>query len=207
MDMQVGRVLKAISNAKIANNTIVVFTSDNGGERFSDTWPFTGKKTELLEGGLRIPALALWPGHIHAGSTTDQVGISMDWMPTFLAAAGTAPDPAFPPDGLNLLPQLTQGAALAPRRLYWRYHYNSQRAFRDGNMKYLRIADNEFLFNVADDPLERANLKDRQPEVFSQMVRDYAEWNATMLPERDDIGSGPLGYADELADHFGVQRK
>jgi len=207
MDMQVGRVLKALADGKMANNTMVVFTSDNGGERFSDTWPFTGKKSDLLEGGLRIPALVRWPGHIRAGSTTEQVGITMDWMPTFLAAAGAVPDPAFPPDGMNLLPQLTQGAAPVPRRLYWRYHYNSQRAVRDGDMKYLRIAGNEFLFNVAADPLERANLKERQPDVFKRMVQAYEEWNATMLPDRDDIRSGPLGYADELADHVGVQRK
>ena len=207
MDMQVGRVLKALADGKMANNTMVVFTSDNGGERFSDTWPFTGKKSDLLEGGLRIPALVRWPGHIRAGSTTEQVGITMDWMPTFLAAAGAVPDPAFPPDGMNLLPQLTQGAAPVPRRLYWRYHYNSQRALRDGDMKYLRIAGNEFLFNVAADPLERANLKERQPDVFKRMVQAYEEWNATMLPDRDDISSRPLGYADELADHVGVQRK
>ncbi len=112
MDMQVGRVLKALSDGKIANNTIVVFTSDNGGERFSDTWPFTGKKSDLLEGGLRIPALVRWPGRMRAGSTTDQVAITMDWLPTLLAAAGTAPDPAFSPDGINLLPQLAHGAAL-----------------------------------------------------------------------------------------------
>lgn len=207
MDVQVGRVLKALADGKIANNTIVVFTSDNGGERFADTWPFSGKKTELLEGGLRIPALARWPGHIRAGSITDQVAITMDWMPTFLAAAGTSPDPAFPPDGMNLLPQVAQGAASIPRGLYWRYHFNAQRASRDGDMKYLRIAGNEFLFNVADDPLERADLKQRQPEVFKRMAQAYDEWNATMLPDVNDISSGPLGYADELADHFGVQRK
>jgi arylsulfatase A-like enzyme len=206
MDLQVGRVLKALDANRIAGNTIVVFTSDNGGERFSDTWPFTGKKEELLEGGLRIPALVRWPGHIRAGSTTAQVAVSMDWMPTFLAAAGAAPDPAFPPDGMNLLPQLTAGAAPVSRRLYWRYHFNAQRALRDGDMKYLRIAGNEFLFNVADDPLERANLKERQPDVFKKMAQAYAEWNATMLPEIDGVNTGPLGFADELADHFGVQR-
>jgi arylsulfatase A-like enzyme len=207
MDVQVGRVLKALADSRIANNTIVVFTSDNGGERFADTWPFSGKKTELLEGGLRIPALVRWPGHIRAGSTTDQIAITMDWMPTFLAAAASAPDPAFPLDGMNLLPQLAQGAASVSRRLYWRYHFNSQRALRDGNMKYLKIASNEFLFDVADDPLERANLKDRQPDVFRRMQQAYEEWNATMLPDVNDVSSGPLGYADELADHFGVRRK
>ena len=70
MDAQVGRVLQTLASSGIADNTIVIFTSDNGGERFADTWPFTGKKTELLEGGLRIPALVRWPGHIKAGSTT-----------------------------------------------------------------------------------------------------------------------------------------
>lgn len=78
---------------------------------------------------------------------------------------------------------------------------------RDRDMKYLKIADNEFLFHVVEDPLERANLKERQPEVFKRMVQSWDEWNSTMLPDRDDVRSGPLGYADELADHFGVQRR
>ncbi len=78
---------------------------------------------------------------------------------------------------------------------------------RDGDMKYLRIAENEFLFNVADDPLERANLKQRDAEVFERMQQAWEEWNMTMLPDRNDVRSGPLGYADELADHYGVKRK
>ncbi len=102
LDLQVGRVLDALDTAGIANNTIVIFTSDNGGERFSDTWPFTGKKTDLLEGGLRIPALVRWPGHIRPGTTTQQVAISMDWVPTLLAAAGAKADPAYPLDGMSL---------------------------------------------------------------------------------------------------------
>ena len=88
-------------------NTIIVFTSDNGGERFADTWPFTGRKTELLEGGLRIPSIVHWPAKIRSGRTTEQVSISMDWFPTLLAAAGTSADPDYPTDGLNLLPMLT----------------------------------------------------------------------------------------------------
>jgi arylsulfatase A-like enzyme len=201
MDAQVGRVLQTLAGSGIAGNTIVIFTSDNGGERFADTWPFTGKKTELLEGGLRIPALVRWPGHIQAGSSTQQVAISMDWLPTLLAAAGGRPDPAYPPDGMSLLPALTQNAAPVSRKLYWRYNQKSQHAMRDGDMKYLKIRENTFLFNVVDDPLERANLRDRQPEVYRRMMQDYENWNATMLPEEPRPNGGFT--ADQLADHFG----
>ena len=97
MDLQIGRVLQALDANGVAENTIVIFTSDNGGERYADTWPFTGRKSELLEGGLRIPAVIRWPGHIPPGSASEQVMIGMDWLPTLAAAAGTVPDPAFLP--------------------------------------------------------------------------------------------------------------
>jgi arylsulfatase A-like enzyme len=203
MDLQIGKVLETLRTAGVADNTIVVFTSDNGGERFADTWPFTGKKTELLEGGLRIPAIIRWTGRIRPGSTTSQVAISMDWMPTLLAAAGGAPDPAWPPDGMNLLPVLVQNAAPAPRKLFWRYKSNAQRAMRDGDMKWLRIRDNTFLFNVVNDPLERANLKDRQPDLYRKLVSEYETWNATMLPESPESSSSGFS-GKQLADHFGI---
>jgi arylsulfatase A-like enzyme len=201
MDQQVGRILKALDTAGVARNTIVVFTSDNGGERFSDTWPFSGKKTELLEGGLRIPALVRWPGHIKPKTTTDQVAMNMDWLPTFLAAAGAQADPAYPPDGISLLPYLTQGAAPTSRRVYWRYRANAQQAVRDGDMKYLKINDQTFLFNVAEDPLERANLKEKQPDVFKKLVSDYQEWEKIMLP-LDPAAATYSFHPNQLADHF-----
>jgi arylsulfatase A-like enzyme len=202
MDAQIGRVVKQLDDSGIAGNTIVIFTSDNGGERFSDTWPFTGKKGELLEGGLRIPAIVRWPGHIREGSVTEQVAISMDWLPTLLAAAGAASDPAYPPDGMNLLPVLSEGAAPIARKLFWRFKANAQRAVREGDMKWLKIDENTFLFNVKDDPLERANLKDRQPEVYRRLVADYETWNATMLPE-DPQASSSTFAAPNYADHYG----
>jgi arylsulfatase A-like enzyme len=203
MDAQIGRVLKALDDNRLTNNTIVIFTSDNGGERFALTWPFTGRKTELLEGGLRIPSIISWPGRIPQGKTSDQVSISMDWMPTLLAAAGTSPDPALPPDGMNLLPHLTTNAAPVPRTLYWRYKANAQRAIRDGDMKFLKILDNTFLFNVAEDPMERANLKDRQKDVYDRLVAKWLDWNATMLPEVDESATGNFTGA-QLADHIGT---
>ncbi len=203
LDLQVGRVLAALHANGLSENTIVVFTSDNGGERFADTWPFTGKKTELLEGGLRIPAILSWPARIPQGRTTEQVAISMDWLPTLLAAARASPDPAYPPDGINLLPILTDKAAPIDRKLFWRYKGNAQRAAREGNYKFLKMLDNTFLFNVVDDPLERANLKDRHRDIYDRMVQDWLTWNASMLPEIDESFTGTFSGA-QLADHIGL---
>jgi arylsulfatase A-like enzyme len=203
MDLQIGRVLRALSARGLIDDTIVIFTSDNGGERFADTWPFTGKKTELLEGGLRIPAVISWPARIPRGRTTDQVAISMDWVPTLLAAAGTAPDPAYPSDGVNLLPVLTRHAPPIPRKLYWRYKANAQRAMRDGDLKFLKIRDNTFLFDVVADPLERANLKHRRQDDYQRLEREWLDWNTTMLPEiKESFTHGFSGK--DLADHYGA---
>ena len=203
LDVNIGRVLQALDASGLAGNTIVVFTSDNGGERFSKTWPFSGMKTELLEGGIRVPTIVRWPGRIAAGSVSEQVTITMDWVPTLLAAAGTAPDAAYPSDGDDLGPIMTGRAAPHSRRLYWRYKAGSQRAIRDGDWKYLRIAGNEFLFDVVKDPRERGNLKDRQKDVFDRLKTDWETWNDTMLPERPR----PAAYSNPgnfLADHYGV---
>lgn len=190
MDRQIGRVLDALNAGGLAENSIVIFTSDNGGERFADTWPFTGRKSELLEGGIRIPAIISWPARIPQGETTDQVTITMDWMPTLLAAAGVSPDPAFPCDGINLL-LLRKNAASVERKLFWRYKASAQQAARDGDYKYLKILDNTFLFNVVEDPMERANLKERRKDICNRILAEWHEWNGTMLPEIDN--SSPSG--------------
>lgn len=198
LDKQVGKILAALQKAGVANNTIVVFTSDNGGERFSNTWPFSGRKQELLEGGLRIPLLARWPGKIAKGSTTQQVAMTMDWLPTFVEAAGGKQDPAYPSDGMSLLKTFAGGAPVS-RRLYWRYKFNQQRAMRDGDMKYLKVRDNTFLFNVVNDPLERANWKTGEPEQFKRMEQAWEEWETTMLPLdplSSSSGNGPVQNPD-----------
>ena len=182
LDTAIGRVLKALDKQKLSKNTIVVFSSDNGGERFSDTWPFTGQKTELLEGGIRVPGIIRWPAAIKGGQVSDQVAISMDWVPTLLAAAGGAPDPAYPADGENLLPILLGSAEEKPRTLFWRYKGNNQRALRSGDWKYLKIANNEFLFNLKEDVRERANYAETNPDTLKLLKDRWEEWNKTMLP-------------------------
>lgn len=196
LDTNIARVMAELERLGIAEDTIVVFTSDNGGERFSDNWPFIGAKSELLEGGIRVPAIVRWPGRIRRGSTSDQVIASMDWMPTLLAAAGGALGPEYPLDGENLLSVLTGMAREQERTLFWRFKANDQAAVRQGRWKYLKIGDREYLFDLVADQRERANLKDREPRIFEHLKALYADWNADMLPYPQD------SYSHDAEQHY-----
>ena len=203
LDAAVGQVLKPLDDSGAADNTIVVFTSDNGGERFSKTWPFTGQKSELLEGGLRVPTLLRWPARLRP-QVNAQVTITMDWLPTLLAAAGVAAHPDYPSDGQNILPALTGERAPWPRTLYWRYKAQAQRAVRDGDFKYLKINDNEFVFDVVIDQRERANLSAKRPEVLERLRTQCARWNEGFLPITDDVFTHGL-TPDIQADRYSPQ--
>jgi arylsulfatase A-like enzyme len=201
LDRNVARVLSALQASGRADDTLVVFTSDNGGERFSKTWPFNGMKGEVLEGGIRTPLLVRWPGRIARGARSDQVAISMDWVPTFLEAAGVAPADRAPTDGMSLLPALLE-SRLGERELYWRFKANEQAALRRGRWKYLRISGSEFLLDLVADPQERANLKARDPERFAAMKADWDRWNATMLPYPEDSSSWDNKSQRSLVDRY-----
>lgn len=205
LDAAVGRVLSTLEKQNKAENTIVIFTSDNGGERFSKTWPFSGQKTELLEGGIRVPAMIKWPGKIKPGQVTEQVAMSMDWLPTLLAAAGAKAAEDYKPDGENLLPVILGEKLAYPRVLYWRYKAQNQVAIRSENWKYLKINGNEFLFDLANDQRERANLASRQPQVLARLKSQWNDWNAQMLPITEEVRShGVSGKVQ--ADHYGVDK-
>jgi arylsulfatase A-like enzyme len=179
MDEGIGRVLAALDDAGAREDTIVVFSSDNGGERFSDTWPLVGKKMDLLEGGIRVPYIARWPRRFPAGKATAQLAITMDWVATFLDAAGVAPHPGYPLDGVSLLREHPQ------RELFWRMKFREQKAMRAGDWKYLSLEGDEFLYDLARDARERADLKHRYPEKFEALRARYQAWAATMpgIPE------------------------
>lgn len=182
LDGNVGRVLAALRESGLEEDTLVIFTSDNGGERFSYNWPLSGAKAELREGGVRVPALVRWPGIIPAGTVSDQAAITMDWSATLLAAGGAAPAPDFPLDGEDLLPVL-QGEGPHERLFLWRYAAADQDAVRRGDWKYLRSGEDEYLFNLAEDVREQADLKDLEPEVLAQLKGEFADWNAALLPK------------------------
>ncbi|MBL4801945.1 MAG: sulfatase-like hydrolase/transferase [Emcibacter sp.] len=204
LDDQVGDILQAIDKHGINENTIVIFTSDNGGERFSDTWPFTGKKTELLEGGIRVPTIMRWPARIAPEQTSDQVLMTMDWLPTLLNIADKDALTSIDTDGIDIMPLVMKNNK-TDRTVFWRYNHLNQEACLEGEWKYLKIEENTFLFNIVEDPLERANLKERHPEKYSHLVGLYEKWKKSMLPYSTE--SFTHGYSGaELADHFGVKR-
>jgi len=182
LDDAVGKIMAAIHNSKLDSNTLVIFTSDNGGEEFSDMGIYSGMKEQLLEGGIREPAFIRWPGVIPANSNTKQVAITMDWTATILAVAGAKSDPVFPPDGINLLPVCTGKKKIFDRTFYWRLSQEKQqKAIRQGNWKYLQYEKGEFLYNLSNDPGEKIDLKEKYPAIFSQLKTKYSEWESAVL--------------------------
>ncbi|KAB8334874.1 sulfatase-like hydrolase/transferase [Scytonema tolypothrichoides VB-61278] len=190
LDDGVGRVLQALSESGQADNTIVIFASDNGGEKYSDIGSFQGKKGSLYEGGLRVPTFIRWPGVIQPDQVNSQVIITMDLTAIILAATGTSSDPNYPLDGRNLLPVLLGKKPVYPRTLFWRYKSNVagrsskklQAAVRNGDWKYLRQGEKEYLFNLAADEGEQTDLKDNYPKVLQRLRDRFEEWNRQVLP-------------------------
>jgi arylsulfatase A-like enzyme len=177
MDEGIGQLVDTLRANGQLDNTLIVFTSDNGGERFSDNWPLVGGKMDLTEGGIRVPYIAHWPAVIQAGGVSEQQCLTMDWSATMLEMGGASPKQ--PLDGVSLLPVLQSGAAFE-RPLYWRMNHRSQRAHRSGDWKYLKVDDHEYLFNIPADERERANHASREPERLAQMRAQWESWAASM---------------------------
>jgi arylsulfatase A-like enzyme len=181
MDAGIGRVLKALTRAGLDRHTLVIFTSDNGGERYSFNWPFSFQKMHLWEGGLRVPAIVRWPGVVPSGRSTEQAAITMDWSATMLAAGGATADPSYPLDGEDLMPVCTGSRAAYDRTLFWRTIQRD--AARQGKWKYLKESGNEHLFDVTTDPGEKTDLKAADPATFERLKAEFAAWNRQMLPK------------------------
>jgi arylsulfatase A-like enzyme len=194
MDEGIGWVMNALRRHGIEDNTLVVFTSDNGGERFSDNWPLVGGKMDLTEGGIRVPWIAQWPAVIAPGGVSEQHCMTMDWSATMLQSAGVAAHRDYPLDGVSLLPVLRDANHRFARPLHWRMNHRGQRAMRDGDWKYLRVDGNDYLFNIPADERERANLAPREPQRLQQLRAAWEDWNATMPPIPADA-TVSLGYS------------
>jgi len=188
MDRAVGRVLDKLDELKLADNTIVIFTSDNGGLATAEgsptsNLPLRAGKGWLYEGGIRVPTIIRWPAVVKAGSTCATPIISNDYFPTLLEAAGRPLEPEHHLDGVSIMP-LLRGEINAPRRLYWDYpHYGNQggapgSAVRDGRWKLIewREDDSVELFDLHADPGETRDLAKKQPEVAARLRQSLAKW-------------------------------
>lgn len=190
LDASVGRLMQTLDELKLADDTILIFTSDNGGLSTKEgpntpatsNAPFRAGKGYLYEGGVREPLIVRWPGAVKAGATSDTPVISTDLYPTILEACGVKP--AGPTDGVSLLPVLKQSGGLPDRDLYWHYpHYSNQGgkpggAIRRGDWKLIEFYEDMRveLYNLKDDAGERADLAAQEPEKTKQLRTALADW-------------------------------
>jgi arylsulfatase A-like enzyme len=190
--------MAALDELGLAGNTLVVFSSDHGAtfekgnqgvSNFHDSnQPFRGQKRTLWEGGIRVPAIAVWPGHIPAGAVSHDVMHMTDLFRTLLAAAGAEPDKAWHVDGRNLLPAWTAKKAVPERTLFWEWRTegSNQLAAMRGSHKLVFTGDGRpELFDVVADPAERRNIIAERPETAQQLQQELKAWLATELPHGD----------------------
>lgn len=195
MDDAVGAVLEKLREARLEENTLVFFIADNGGptlQTSSKNDPLHGFKGQVWEGGIRVPCMAQWKGHLPAGKIYDAPVIALDILPTAVAAAGGTVSGTPPIDGVNLLPYLTGEKTGRPHEmLYWRF--GQQWAIRKGDLKLLATPDAGVqLFDLAKDVGEQHDLSAEKPDAVAQLTEDYQAWNAEL---KDPKWQGRQGAA------------
>ena len=186
MDHAIGKILAALDKLNLRKNTLVVFTSDNGGfGGVADNRPLRMAKGHLYEGGIRVPFIARWPQVIHAGRISDEPIISMDLYPTFLEAAKVKPDPDLKLAGKSLIPVFKGEKTLKRKAIYFHYPnyawHKSNRlggAIRQGDYKLIERFDDGSveLYNLKHDLSEKKDLAKEKPELADRMVRELQSW-------------------------------
>lgn len=203
LDAGVGRILDAINDKGINEQTIVVFMSDNGGERFSFMWPFVGEKGDLEEGGIRIPFMIRWTDHIAPSQVSRHPLQTMDVTATVLDIAGVNPAPGYDLDGVSIAPWLLHGAPEPQRDLMWRTRL--QGALRRGDFKILidreakplwftwfaKDGERVRLINLAEDGRERKDISSLLPEMTAEMLQTWRQFDAELLPYAKPADSAP----------------
>jgi arylsulfatase A-like enzyme len=177
-DQGIGKILGSLDRLGLAQNTLVVFTNDNGGEWLSRNAPLFNRKWTLWEGGIRVPAIFRWPGRLPSGKVSSQVGITMDLTASILAATNTPVPADANLDGMNLLPMLSGQAPVAERTLFWRVTdvNRRQRAVRSGDWKLIIDGDSTMIFNVKSDVGERNDLTNQRQDVAQRLRPLLAVW-------------------------------
>jgi len=189
LDENIGRLLDALDRQQLSKNTLVIFTSDNGGLATAEgsptsNLPLAEGKGWMYEGGTREPLLIRWPGVVAAGSTCSEPITSPDFYPTLLSAAGLPPLPDQHVDGTNLMPLLTGAGDFPDRPIFWHYpHYGNQggtpgSSVRLGDLKLIEFfEDNRLeLYHLQDDPGEHQNLAESEPDLVRALHQQLINW-------------------------------
>ncbi len=193
LDDAVGRVVAAVERNALSKDTLIIFSSDNGGptqETTSSNGPLNGVKGLVLEGGIRVPTIFRWDGHLPRNKVVNTTAISFDLTATALQAGGALPNTGL--DGVDLTPFLT-GAKTGPahQALFWRS--GSQGAVRSGEWKLVRTGEKLRLFNLENDIGERKDLAAARPEVAAALNAQWKAWSAQMQPPawvRNELSGG-----------------
>jgi arylsulfatase A-like enzyme len=191
IDKNVGRVLKALEDRKLAENTIVIFLTDNGPAKARFNAGLRGWKGSVFDGGIRVPCYLRWPEHFPAGLAVEKIAAHIDLMPTLLEACGVSPPKDVKLDGKSLLPLLTgkQTAGWPERTLFFQWHRGDTpelgRAFAARSQTYKLVRREPIpgakppvleLFDMVHDPLELEDISPRHSDIVSKMYKDYVAW-------------------------------
>jgi arylsulfatase A-like enzyme len=187
VDESVGKVCAKLDELGLADRTVVIFMSDNGGVAgTTSNTPLRAGKGTLYEGGIREPLIVRWPGAVKPGTTSDEVVISVDFFPTILEMAGVAPDPKLVLDGISLVPVLKQAGKLTREAVYWHYpHYHNTTPggiIRAGDWKLIEyFEDNRVeLYNLREDLGETKDLAATSPEKAAGLRKKLADWRTSV---------------------------
>lgn len=197
MDKGIGKILEKVKEEGIEDNTVIIFTSDNGPAGTGSAGQFSGGKGRLLEGGIRVPCIIKWPGHIKPGTVSDQVGITMDLTASIARIAHTTAPIGRPFDGEDIIKYIETDRPVHPRILFWRKQRGERiaRAVRSGDMKYLYAKQSdttmkhhdkikEGLYNLKKDPQEKNNLITKEPKELKRLKELLKYWELEVKPER-----------------------
>ncbi|UCG57161.1 MAG: sulfatase-like hydrolase/transferase [Phycisphaerales bacterium] len=190
MDEGIGKILHALQNRNVADNTLVVFMSDNGANRTGRNLPFSGYKGNLFEGGIRVPCVAKWPGMLPSNRVSHQVCITMDFSRSIVRAAGAKPPAHRPFDGIDILRHIETSEPAQERTLFWRARrgQRTRKAVRHGSLKYLSLRDGddvkEHLFDLDGDPAEKHNLIGEAGQSVQQLRVLLKRWERDVKHSR-----------------------
>ena len=178
MDAAIGRLLDLLEDHGVADNTIIIFFSDNGGGSSADNAPLRGRKGQMFEGGIRVPCIVKWPGKIPAGTTSNAFLTSLEILPTLCAATGAVPPKGVPLDGFDMLSVLQGKRESARTEMFWQRKLD--KGARVGHWKWVESSRGNGLFDLRHDIGERRDLSKERPEVLKRVQARFANWKKQM---------------------------